>query len=249
MRARHRAILVAVVLAVPPFLTGNALLVLAHPWTAQAAYGLPGFPESRLELDSHERSRLAAVATRAIQPWRAGGIEAMGAARLDVGRPAFVEAEIRHFEDVRELVSLFLAAWAAGLAVITAAAGLVRDRSLVPRGLRAGGWLTVAAFAASTVLMLVGFETFFEGFHAVFFEGDSWRLPDLGTARSLYPDILWLLMGAAMAALVLAQAAAMLAALRGRARRARPDSEAAAIDWPSQRSSHKSAHEAEIEPS
>jgi hypothetical protein len=74
--------------------------------------------------------------------------------------------------------------------------------------------------------MLVSFRTFFAGFHAIFFEGDTWRLPEQGTARSLYPDAFWALAGGAAVALVLAQAVALLAALRPRARR--PDRETAA---------------------
>ncbi len=224
--ALHRAILVAVALAVPPFLIGTALLVLVHPWTADAAYALPGFPNPSIDLGDDERSRLAAAATGAIQPWRGGGVEAMRGERLDDGRPAFTEAEMRHFGDVREVVVLFLAAWAAGLAVITAAAGLVRDHSVVRRGLVAGAWLTIGAFAVPAILMLVSFRTFFEGFHAIFFEGDTWRLPTQGTARSLYPDAFWALMGGAMAVLVLVQAAAIVAVLRRLARRGGGDATA-----------------------
>ncbi len=223
MRPLHRAIVVAVALAVPPVLVGTGLLVLLHPWTADAAYALPGFPKPRIDLSDQERARLAAAGMGASQPWKAGGIEAMRAERLEDGRPAFTDEEMRHFEDVRDVVALFLVAWAAGLAVIGAAAGLVRDRSVVRRGLIVGAWLAIGAFAAACLLMLVSFPTFFEGFHAIFFEGDTWRLPTNGTARSLYPDAFWALMGGAMAVLVLAQAGAMVALLRRLARRGDSD--------------------------
>lgn len=230
LRAVHslrRAVVVAVALAVTPFLIGNALLLLAHPWTADVAYALPGFPDPRIDLAEDERSRLAAVGVRAIQPWSADGIEAMRQARLDDGRRAFVAAELRHFEDVRDVVVLFLAAWAGAVVVIAAAAGLLRDdRSVARRGLWAGAWLALGAFALLSVFMLVGFGAFFEAFHAIFFEGDTWRLPTLGTALSLYPDAFWALMGGAMAVIVLAQAAAILFALRPRVRR--EDAEATA---------------------
>lgn len=214
----QRTIVVAVALAVAPVLVAVALLVLAHPWTVDAAYALPGFPEPRIALDEDERSRLAAVGTHAIQPWRAEGIEEMRAARRDDGRPAFDREELAHFEDVRTLMLLFFVAGAAGIAVIALAAGLVRERSLVRRGLIAGARLTIAVCAVLGALMLVGFDAFFEGFHELFFEADSWKLPNRGTARSLYPDALWVLMGGALVALVLAQAAAIELALRRRGR-------------------------------
>ena len=211
-----RAIVVALALAVAPALVAIALLVLAHPWAADAAYALPGFPEPRIAIGDDERSRLAAVGTRAIQPWRPGGIDAMRAARRDDGRRAFVGEELDHFEDVRGVMLAFLVAGVAGLAVIAAAAGLVRDRSLVRRGLLAGTRLTLAILAVTGALMIIGFDAFFDGFHALFFEGESWKLPNLGTARSLYPDALWALMGGAMVALVLAQVAALVVLLRRR---------------------------------
>ncbi len=77
------------------------------------------------------------------------------------------------------------------------------------RGLAAGTRLTVAVVAVIGALMLAGFDAFFDAFHGLFFAGDSWRLPNPGTARSLYPDALWVLLGGTMVALVLAQAAAL----------------------------------------
>ena len=214
----QRTVVLAVALAVGPTLIAVALLVLAHPWTVDVAYALPGFPEPRIALEDDERSRLAAVGTRAIQPWRADGIEDMRAARRDDGRGAFDREELAHFEDVRTLMLVFFAAGAAGIAVIALAAGLVRDRSLVRRGLIAGTRVTVALFAVVGALMLVGFDAFFDGFHQLFFEGESWKLPNRGTVRSLYPDELWVLMGGALVALVLAQAAAIELAARHRGR-------------------------------
>jgi len=209
-----RAIVGAVALAVGPVLVAIALLVLAHPWAADVAYALPGFPEPRIAIGDDERSRLAAVGTRAIQPWRPDGIEAMRAARRDDGRRAFVGEELDHFEDVRTVMLAFLVAGAVGLALIAAAAGLVSDRSLVRRGLLAGTRLTLAILAVTGALMILGFDAFFDNFHELFFEGESWKLPNLGTARSLYPDALWALMGGAMVALVLTQVAAIVVLLR-----------------------------------
>jgi len=209
-----RAIVLAVALAVGPVLISNALLLLAHPWAPDAAYALPGFPEPRIAIGDDERSRLAAVGTRAIQPWRPDGIEAMRAARRDDGRRAFDREELEHFDDVRTVMLAFLVAGAAGLVVIAVAAGLVRDASSIRRGLIAGTRLTVALCAVTGALMLIGFDAFFDAFHGLLFEAETWRLPNLGTVRSLYPDALWALLGGAVVALVLAQAAAIAVALR-----------------------------------
>lgn len=221
MAFARRATVAAVALALAAALIATALLVLAHPWTADAAYALPGFPEPRIALDDDERSRLAAVGTRAIQPWRSDGIEQMRQARRDDGRRAFDAEEVAHFEDVRTLMLLFLLAGVAGATVIALCAALAGERSLVRRGLVAGTRVTVALFAVIGALMLIGFDAFFNGFHALFFAGETWKLPSRGTARSLYPDELWILMGAAIVVLVLAQALAIELAVRRSTRRRR----------------------------
>lgn len=209
----HRLVGGAVALAVAPVLVGTALLVLAHPWVADAAYALPGFPDPRIEMGDGERSRLAAVSTHAIQPWRGDGLEEMRAARRDDGRPAFDAAELRHFADVRDLVAAFLIAALAG-AVVVGVAALAGARSTIRRGLALGARVTLGLLAVLSVLMLVGFDAFFEAFHGVFFEGESWKLPRFGTVRSLYPDAFWGLMGGVTAVLVIGQAAALALALR-----------------------------------
>jgi len=214
MALAPRAVVVAIALAVGPALTGTALLVLVHPWTADAAYALPGFPEPRIALDGDERSHLAAIGIHAIQPWRSDGIESMRAATREDGSRAFDGEELRHFEDVRTVVLVFLLAGAVSLAVIGAAAVLVRDRAVLRRGLIAGTRVTFALFAVLGALMLIGFDAFFDAFHGIFFEGDTWQLPYLGTVRSLYPDALWAIMGGVMVVLVLAQAAAIVVAMR-----------------------------------
>lgn len=209
-----RAIVAAVALAVVPALIASSLLVLAHPWANDAAYALPGFPKPRIVLGDDERSRLAAVGTRAVQPWHSDGIAAMRAARRDNGSVAFERDELDHFADVRTVVLAFLIAGAAGLAVIALAAALARDRALVRRGLALGTRLTIVIFAATAVLMLIDFDAFLERFHRLFFAAGSWKLPTYGTVRSLYPDALWGLMGGAMVVLVLGQVAAITVALR-----------------------------------
>ena len=212
----QRAVVLAVALAVGPALIATALLVLAHPRTIDAAYALPGFPEPRIAIAADERSRLGAIGARAIQPWQDDAVQRMRAATHDDGRRAFDRKALAHFEDVRAFMLLFLLAGGTGVAVIALAAALVGERSVVRRGLSAGTRLTVALFAVIGLLMLLGFGAFFDAFHELFFEGDTWKLPPLGTVRSLYPDALWQIVGGAFVALVLAQAAAIEVALRRR---------------------------------
>ncbi len=68
------------------------------------------------------------------------------------------------------------------------------------------------------LIMLINFEFFFDGFHGVFFEGDSWRFNSSYLLRQLYPDFFWGVAGGAMAALVTLQAVALVAGFGQRGR-------------------------------
>ena len=56
------------------------------------------------------------------------------------------------------------------------------------------------------LMMLVAFEFFFDGFHAIFFEGDSWKFKDYFTLRRIYPDEFWGIASGMFAILALVQA-------------------------------------------
>jgi uncharacterized membrane protein len=52
--------------------------------------------------------------------------------------------------------------------------------------------------------MLVAWEWFFESFHRIFFEGDTWRFPSSDTLIRLYPDEFWVGVAAWLAGLTIA---------------------------------------------
>ena len=217
-RTRTTVLPLLVAAALPAVLIGNALLVLLHPWLIDAQYALPGFPDDGLGLADGERRDLAHAGVRAIAVWDGPGIERLRDARLPGGTPAFGGREIGHMEDVRSVVTGFAWAWLVGLAALGASAfALVRagEQRALARGLRWGAKLTLAAFAGLALVMLVDFDAFFEGFHGIFFSGDSWRFADDDTLLGLYPDTFWVLAAGATAALVVGQAlAALLVAKR-----------------------------------
>ena len=47
--------------------------------------------------------------------------------------------------------------------------------------------------ARSALAMLADFDAFFDTFHGVFFDGDSWRFQHGDTLLGLYPDTFWVL--------------------------------------------------------
>jgi integral membrane protein (TIGR01906 family) len=218
------ALAAVIVAATPVVLVGNSLWILLNPWLVEAQYALPGFPDDRFGLGDDERTELAKIGLRSVRP-QDEGVELLREARLPDGRVAFDEREIRHMRDVRALIAGVLTAWAIALGVLVAAALALRrvgERGSVSRALAEGGVLAVGLFALVAVAMLVAFDSFFSGFHGVFFEGDSWRFNRRrDTLRQLYPDAFWGVAGGAAVGLVVLQAGGLVWQ-RGVHRTARP---------------------------
>ena len=205
--------------AVPVVLAGNALLVLAWAWLPRAIYALPGFPDGD-GLTSAERLPLARTGIDAIQPWDAGGMDALRAAVLPDGERAFNAREVAHMQDVRGVITMLLVAWALAAAVLAltwlTTRGRPQGRAALLRGLRWGALAAIGLLGALALFMLADFDAFFTAFHGVFFEGDSWRFPSSDTLRILYPDAFWGIAGGTLALLTIGQALALVALARRR---------------------------------
>jgi integral membrane protein (TIGR01906 family) len=226
----------AIVVAVPAVLLGNGLWVLTNAWYVHAEYGRPGFPDDRYGFTKAERTELALIGLRSIQPLETDGVAVLRGARLPDGGTAFTEQEVAHMADVRRLVSRVLLAWSIGLALVVAAgiaAWRLRLAGVITRGLIGGGVLTLAIAGAIGLIMLVDFDWFFVQFHEALFAGNSWLFPYSSTLIRLYPDAFWSDFGTVLAVLTILQAAALAGGLWWRQRRSRsPSTQAGAVALP-----------------
>ena len=216
-RAPATSLLTAITaIAVPVVLTGTALIVLAQVWIVDVGYALPGFPDDGLGMADGVRRDLAHTGIRSVAPWDGTGIARLEGARLPGGEAAFGPREIAHMADVRAVMTGFLWAWLAGVAVLCACAVALRgagSRALA-RGLRTGVWISVGAYLVAGLLMLADFDRFFESFHGVFFSGDSWVFGDGDTLLALYPEVFWGFAGGLFVLLVVGGGLAVLALAR-----------------------------------
>jgi integral membrane protein (TIGR01906 family) len=215
------SLLIAV--CVPPVILGNALFVLLLPWMADAQYVLPGFPADEFGLDRSARADLAGTGIRSIWPVGAG-TELLTAAELPDGSAAFGLPEVSHMEDVRGLVRACAIGWLVGLLGLGGSLAWLRIRTgafgeAARSGLLWGGAATLSLVASLGLLMLIGFDAAFDGFHGIFFEGDSWKFPDDATLRRLYPDAFWGIATAWLVILAIVQAIALVLWARAAARR------------------------------
>ena len=116
-----------------------------------------------------------------------------------VRRPAFGEKENLHMEDVRKLIRLLSAvrlgtgALFLGLAAFLYLKERKAGKALL-RGAAAGAGLWLLLGAGLTALALSGFDSFFIGFHRLFFHNNLWLLnprTDLLIALMPTPFFIW----------------------------------------------------------
>lgn len=210
------ALAAAVVIAalVPPLLVVTSLRVVTNDWIVAFEYAYGGVPDDRYGLTKEQRTELAETGLDSIVPGGLG-VELLRRARLPDGSPAFNTREVAHMQDVRDAVGNAFAFMLAGLVVVAFLAGALLakfdTRWLLPRALRWGSVATLAIAALAGVGMVAAWNGFFERFHGVFFEGDTWRFPSTDTLIRLYPDEFWMGVAAWIAGLSVLGAVLLLA--------------------------------------
>ncbi|HJX75529.1 MAG TPA: hypothetical protein VJ247_04180, partial [Gaiella sp.] len=101
------AVAVLVALAVPAILVLNGFRVLATDTFVEWELGRDGFPRDPYGLDTAQRTALAKLGLRSIEPG-SEGIALLDRATLPNGSPAFGERELTHMRDVRSLFGVAL---------------------------------------------------------------------------------------------------------------------------------------------
>jgi integral membrane protein (TIGR01906 family) len=200
-----------IAIVVLPTLVGNALRALATETFTR--WELGRLEPDRYGLTADQREALALTGLRSIQPG-SEGVVLLERATLPDGSPAFDTRELSHMRDVRSVFGVLLHGSLAVIVVVgLLALGLARTRhrAVVPAGLLAGSLATLAIAVLAVPLILLGFDTFFTGFHEVFFEGDTWRFSNTDTLIRLYPDRLWEDVSKIAAALTVLQALVLAA--------------------------------------
>lgn len=132
------------------------------------------------------------------------------------GRPAFSEIEVAHMADVRALFLLGRAVRRAALwlVVLGAAALLALDRARggarLARALMAGSAVTMVAWGALAVAVLLDFGSFWTGFHETLFSNDLWLLPSGSLLIEMLPESLFQRLALEVVGLLTVEALAIL---------------------------------------
>jgi integral membrane protein (TIGR01906 family) len=199
-----------VVLAMPVLLVLTAGRIMVADWYPRYEYAKPDFPADPYGFTQAQRLELATVcihylqrpgppeaAISMLQELRLPGSDSLSG---DGDKPLFAEYEISHMLDVKRFTDVLWRAHAvAALLAIGSLVLLLARRSTRRDGYAAllgGGLLTAGLLAFLGLFVLLGWRTFFIGFHEIFFPPGTWTFDWSDSLIRLFPDKFWFDAGA-----------------------------------------------------
>jgi len=186
-------------LLTPLALIGLALRILLTPLYFTVEYNMPYFPADSYGFTKEDRLRWAPFAVDYLL--NDVRVSYLGDLKFDDGTPLYGERELKHMQDVKNVVQGALRAWYVSLAVLAVIAVIAWRGQWLPaclNALRSGGWWMIGLALALGAVVGLGitvnpdvFWQFFSFFHSLFFEGDSWLFLYSDTLIRLFPIRFW----------------------------------------------------------
>lgn len=178
-------VIVLVLLAV------RIILGTARIWIP-VEYRMPGFPPDRFGFSTEDRIFWSQVDVEFLLG--ENELSYFDDYRLPGGAPMHNDRELRHMQDVYDLIQIVWTVLAWGS--VAAVAGLVLlgwrgSLALVGETLVASARWTLILMLTIGVGLVAAFGVFFVGFHRIFFEGDTWLFAYSDTFIRLYPERFW----------------------------------------------------------
>lgn len=190
-----------IMLMIPVLLAVGSARLVMNPTFLAFEYNRPNFSPDRYGLSQYDRLNYGPYGVLYItnnEP-----IEYLADLELpgelcfppnDVPCPAFNNQELSHMHDV-QVVAQGLFTFALWGGIITLIVGFILARNVSIHGLRLallqGSILTIGLITAIILVALTAWDTFFSGFHGLFFEDGTWQFFYSDTLIRLYPEQFW----------------------------------------------------------
>lgn len=178
------------------FMTPFLLVIISvrfvmTPLFLQFEYNRPGFPADIYGFTTQERLQYAPFAVEYLM--NGEGIDFLSNLDFPDGTAMYNARELRHMHDVKIVTQyVFIAAIALGVCALGAAYTLWRtNRHRLRSALFQGSVFTFGLIAAIVLIAILNWDTFFTGFHQLFFTSGTWRFEYSDTLIRLFPEQFW----------------------------------------------------------
>lgn len=179
-------------LCIPIYLLMTVIRIFISPAYATFEYQRPYFPADSYGFSQEERLKWAIHGIDYLTNDQ--GIEYLGDLTFSNGDALFIESELSHMKDVKDVVQGMLVAWnviTLYLLLFIAGSAVIKQRKVLFTASSAGGWLTVILVSTVLLFLAVDFDALFTAFHGIFFKGDTWLFAYSDTLIRLYPIVFW----------------------------------------------------------
>ncbi len=167
------------------------ILVSAKLWTP-LEYRLPGFPEDRYGFTIEDRIYWSSVDIEYLL--NDAGPAYFDDFTLDDGSPMHNARELKHMEDVKQLIQAVWGGLGVGVGLILITLVLLwrsGAKDVAVRATQRGAIWTVLLMVGIGLTIGLSFGVLFVAFHRLFFEGNTWIFPYSDTFIRLYPERFW----------------------------------------------------------
>ena len=182
-----------IILLTPIIIVLSVVRLMLTPVFIHIEYHMPNFPKDEFGFTLEDRLYWSDVSRQYLV--NDEGIEFLASKTLDDGSPLYNQRELRHMADVKRVVKGSMTLLVISLVLIVGLGAWARfsqwwDEYLI--SLRQGGMLTIGIIAGVIVFIALSFNTFFVGFHRIFFTGDTWLFYYSDTLIRLFPERFWI---------------------------------------------------------
>lgn len=180
-----------IALSVPFILLALAVRTIASGMFLKFEYFRPGFPADQFGFGQADREHYATYVIDYLH--NLDSRRYLADVILPTGEPVFISDELNHMADVKGLISLlYLIAIIAFIGTVLFSLYLSRKGGMGMRfGFRLGAIFSIIAMAGIAVVALLGWESFFRGFHRIFFADGTWEFYADDSLIRLFPPQFW----------------------------------------------------------
>ena len=193
MKLLARIGMLPVTIAIPIFLLMTSIRILLIPYLyLDYEYNSPGFPADSYGFSLQERLQWSKISMDYLL--NDEEISWLANQKLADGTPLYIDRELSHMVDVKNLIRVMFLVWwglLAALVVIGLLSWWWKGLRLYFKALSSGGWLTIGLIFAILIFVALSFNTLFTDFHRIFFSGDSWLFLYSDTLIRLFPIKFW----------------------------------------------------------